>query len=83
VGKKQIRLAAAATVLVHTGYAVGGVPPFGHRQPALVLLDRAVQAWDAIYAGGGDDRTLLRITPGELARVTAAEWIDLSAAAVG
>jgi Cys-tRNA(Pro) deacylase len=81
VGKKQIKLADAETVLARTGYAVGGVPPFGHRQPAPVLLDRAVRVWDVIYAGGGDDRTLLRITPDELARATSAEWIALAVTA--
>ncbi len=77
VGKKQIKLADAETVLQLTGYPAGGVPPFGHPAPLPTLLDRAVLAWDAIYGGGGDDRTLLRIAPGELARVTAAEWMDL------
>ena len=77
VGKKQIKLADAETVLRLTGYPAGGVPPFGHPAPLLTLLDRAVMAWDAVYGGGGDDRTLLRVASGELARVTAAEWIDL------
>jgi prolyl-tRNA editing enzyme YbaK/EbsC (Cys-tRNA(Pro) deacylase) len=36
-----------------------------------------VLAWNAVYGGGGDERTLLRVAPGELARVTAAEWVDL------
>ena len=44
-------------------------------------------AWDAVYGGGGDDRTLVRVAPGELvrvapgelARVTGAEWIGLGA----
>ena len=77
VGKKQIKLADAETVLRLTGYPAGGVPPFGHPAPLLTLLDRAVLAWDAVYGGGGDDRTLLRVAPGELARVTGAEWIEL------
>ena len=77
VGKKQIKLADAETVLRLTGYPAGGVPPFGHPAPLPSLLDRAVLVWDAVYGGGGDDRTLLRVAPGELARVTAAEWIDL------
>lgn len=77
VGKKQVKLADAETVLRLTGYPAGGVPPFGHPAPIPTLLDRAVAAWDAIYGGGGDDHTLLRVAPGELARVTAAEWIDL------
>jgi prolyl-tRNA editing enzyme YbaK/EbsC (Cys-tRNA(Pro) deacylase) len=78
VGKKQVKLADAGTVLRLTGYPAGGVPPFGHPAPLLTLLDRAVLAWDAVYGGGGDDRTLLRVAPGELARATGAEWIELS-----
>jgi prolyl-tRNA editing enzyme YbaK/EbsC (Cys-tRNA(Pro) deacylase) len=77
VGKKQIKLAGAAEVLTILGYPVGGVPPFGHVNPVPVLLDRAARAWDVVYGGGGDDHTLLRITPDELARATRAEWIDL------
>ena len=77
VGKKQVRLADAETVLRITGYAVGGVPPFGHAAAVLVLLDRAVSAHDAVWGGGGDDHTLLRIAPAELARVTNAEWVEL------
>jgi prolyl-tRNA editing enzyme YbaK/EbsC (Cys-tRNA(Pro) deacylase) len=77
VGKKQIKLAGPETVLRLTGYPAGGVPPFGHPAPLLTLLDRAVLAWDAVYGGGGDDRTLLRVAPEELARVTDAEWMDL------
>jgi len=36
-----------------------------------------VLAWDVVYGGGGDDRTLLRVAPEELARATGAEWIAL------
>ena len=78
VGKKQVKLADAATVLQLTGYPAGGVPPFGHPQPLPTLLDRAVAAWEVVYGGGGDDHTLLRIAPGELARVTGAGWVTLA-----
>ena len=78
VGKKQVKLADGETVLRITGYPVGGVPPFGHREAVPVLLDRAVMAWEVIYGGGGDDRTLLRLTPAELARATQATWVDLA-----
>jgi prolyl-tRNA editing enzyme YbaK/EbsC (Cys-tRNA(Pro) deacylase) len=76
-GKKQIKLAGADAVLAILGYPVGGVPPFGHLTVVPVLLDRAVRAWNVVYGGGGDDHTLLRIAPDELARVTRAEWIEL------
>ena len=61
------------------GYPVGGVPPFGHISRVPVLLDRAVARWDIVYGGGGDDRTMLRLTPAELQAVTGATWIDLAA----
>ncbi len=78
VGKKQVKLADPATVLQLTGYPTGGVPPFGHRLPLPTLLDRRVLAWPTVYGGGGDDHTLLRISPQELARITAATWVDLT-----
>ncbi len=77
VGKKQVKLADAETVRTATGYRAGGVPPIGHLLPLLVLIDRAVIRWSEVYGGGGDDRTLLRIAPSEIARVTHAEWLDV------
>ena len=78
VGKKQVKLAGADTVLRVTGYPAGGVPPFGHATRVPVLLDVTVQPREAVYGRGGDDHTLLRIAPAELARVTGAEWIRLT-----
>ncbi len=75
VGKKRIKLASPEAVLAWLGYPVGGVPPFGHRVRLPVILDQAVldltRAEDGrVYAGGGDDRTMLELTVGELVRVT-------------
>ncbi len=77
VGKKQIKLASAETVLRCLGYAVGGVPPFGHLTHVPTLLDQTIQRWDVIFGGGGDDHTMLRLTPQELQRVVDAPWADL------
>jgi len=73
VGRKQVRLADGATVLTHTGYPAGAVPPFGHVAPLSTVLDPLVLAQALVFAGGGSDRTLLRVTPAEIARVTQAE----------
>ncbi len=77
VGKKQVKLADAETVLRVTGYPAGGVPPFGHVTQTVVLLDERVRRWNVVYGGGGDDRTLLRAAPAELQRVTQGEWIAI------
>lgn len=76
VGRKRIRLASTGEVLARTGYPAGGVPPFGFDQPIVTLIDRGVFEQVVVYAGGGDERTLLRTTPAELVRVTSARMID-------
>lgn len=77
VGRKRIRLAPAAVVLVSTGYPAGGVPPFGFSQRLPTYIDSNVFKQDVIYGGGGDDRTMLRITPAELLRVTGGQVVDV------
>lgn len=70
VGKRQIRLARPDEVLDVTGYPAGGVPPFGHRQTVPVFVVSSLLAWEVVYGGGGDDRTMMRIRTAELLRVT-------------
>jgi prolyl-tRNA editing enzyme YbaK/EbsC (Cys-tRNA(Pro) deacylase) len=74
VGRKRVRLAPAPVVLDLLGYPAGGVPPFGHRTVLPAIMDQAVVALGdgqegRIYAGGGDDRTMLALTVDELLRV--------------
>lgn len=76
VGRKRIRLASGDEVLRLTGYAAGGVPPFGFDQPLPTFVHREVQEWPVVFGGGGDDRTLMRISPDELLRAAAARLID-------
>lgn len=78
VGRKKVRLADAPTVLALLGYPAGGVPPFGHRAALLTFVTGSVPALRTryaglVYGGGGDDRTMLRLTVDELLRVTGAE----------
>ena len=77
VGRKRIRLAPADVVLAQTGYPAGGVPPFGFLQPLPTYIDRRVFEEAVVYGGGGDDRTMLRITPAELLRVTGGQVVDV------
>ncbi|HHY56228.1 MAG TPA: YbaK/EbsC family protein [Chloroflexi bacterium] len=83
VSKKRVTLAPAEVVLGTLGYPAGGVPPFGHLTPLPVILDASVQALGGqhggvIYGGGGDDRTMMRLTVTELLRVTGAEVLAVS-----
>ena len=77
ISRKRVKLAPPAVVLDLTGFAVGTVPPFGHRTPLRTLLDPRVLAFDEIFAGGGTHHALVRLDPQDIARITHAEIIDL------
>ncbi len=81
VGRKRVKLAGPEEVQAITGYSVGAVPPFGHPQPLQVFLDPRVLEQTSIFAGGGADDCLLKITPQELQRVTQAVVLDLQSPA--
>ncbi|MBW7882187.1 MAG: YbaK/EbsC family protein [Caldilineaceae bacterium] len=83
VGTKRVKLAPADVVLDTLGYPAGGVPPFGHRTALPVIVDASILALDkryagVIYGGGGDDRTMMRLTVDELLQVTAPEVVAVS-----
>ncbi len=79
VGRKKVKLADPQTVLEATGYQVGAMPPFGHHAPLSTLIDQRVLHKNEIYAGGGSDQTLLRISPETILNVTQAKVLDLLA----
>ncbi len=79
VSRRRVRLATPAEALALSGYAVGAMPPFGHRRPLPTVVDtRAVLPARTVYAGGGTRAALLEIRTDELLRVTAATPRDLT-----
>lgn len=77
VGKKRVKLAQSDQVLEISGYEVGAMPPFGHRQPLTTLIDPKVLASPESYAGGGAENALVRLNPQEILRVTSARVLNL------
>ena len=77
VGKKRVKLASAEEVVSLSGYEVGAMPPFGHRQPLCSLLDRHVLELTEVFAGGGAENALMRVPPQEILRVSGARVMAL------
>jgi prolyl-tRNA editing enzyme YbaK/EbsC (Cys-tRNA(Pro) deacylase) len=80
---KRVKLADPAVVLDRLGYPAGGVPPFGHRVRLPVLMDSAVVAagdldGGRLFAGGGDDRTMLELSLNTLLHAVQPEVLPLS-----
>ncbi|MCB0209062.1 MAG: YbaK/EbsC family protein [Anaerolineae bacterium] len=78
VGRKKVKFASPEQALEITGYIVGSMPPFGHRQTLRTFIDPAITELDSIYGGGGDIDAMMRLTPAELLRVTTGEVIAVS-----
>lgn len=77
VGKKRVKLATPEMVLDISGFEVGAMPPFAHRQPLRTLIDRRVLDVSTAYAGGGAENALVRLDPRDIQRVTGAKVLDL------
>ena len=75
-----IRRADADFVRDATGFAIGGVPPVGHRQAPLVLLDDDLQQHDEIWASGGTPNAVFKLTPAQLAALTGGPFADVAKA---
>lgn len=77
VGKNKIKRADADTVRAATGFAIGGVPPFGHLTRLPVYIDQDFLQFEVIWAAAGTPNAVFAITPTELVRVTAGAVADL------
>ncbi len=78
VNRKKLKFATPEQALEITGYIVGSMPPFGHRQQLQTFIDPAITELDTVFGGGGDINAMMRLTPDELLRVTAGEVLPVS-----
>jgi Cys-tRNA(Pro) deacylase len=68
----------ADTVREATGYPVGGVPPFGHREPLRIFIDEDLLEYEELWAAAGTPHTNFSVTPHELVRATGGTVCDLA-----
>jgi prolyl-tRNA editing enzyme YbaK/EbsC (Cys-tRNA(Pro) deacylase) len=71
----EVRQAAADEVRAATGFAIGGVPPFGHDLP--VLFDESLLEHERVWAAAGDPNSLFSIDPQELASCVRARVVPI------
>jgi prolyl-tRNA editing enzyme YbaK/EbsC (Cys-tRNA(Pro) deacylase) len=69
----EVRQAAADEVRAATGFAIGGVPPFGHDLP--VLFDESLLEHERVWAAAGDPHSLFAVDPRELVRCVQARVV--------
>ena len=71
------RMLGADETLEVTGHPVGGVCPFGLKQPLPIYLDVSLQAFDVVYPAGGSLNSSVEVSTERLFTLVAERWVDL------
>lgn len=67
------------TARAATGFAIGGVPPFGHATEVPVFMDRDLLAHSVLWAAAGRPDSVFEISPERLRELSRATVADLKA----
>ena len=73
IGKElaePIKMADPEFVRQVTGFAIGGVPPVGHRHALKIFIDEDLLQYEEIWAAAGTPQAVFRLTPGDLKTIT-------------
>lgn len=65
-------------VRLKTGFAIGGVPPLGHAEPPVTLIDQSILAFGIIWAAAGTPNAVFQLTPEDLLDLTQGQRVDVA-----
>jgi prolyl-tRNA editing enzyme YbaK/EbsC (Cys-tRNA(Pro) deacylase) len=69
-GVDKLGKANAEDARAATGFAIGGIPPFGHPTPLCTVIDTDLLGWETVWAAAGAPDAVFQIEPGALAEIT-------------
>jgi len=78
VGAQRVDRADGDTVRAATGFAIGGVPPFGHARSLPILMDRRLLEHAVVWAAAGRPDAVFSVAPEDLRRASGARLADLA-----
>lgn len=79
-GATEARRADGDEARAATGFAIGGVPPFGHASQVAVVIDRDLLAFDRVWAAAGLPDAVFAIAPDDLLRASGGTVADVKEA---
>jgi prolyl-tRNA editing enzyme YbaK/EbsC (Cys-tRNA(Pro) deacylase) len=74
---EALRRPDADAVRTLTGYAIGGIPPFGHDTPLATYIDGDLLQYDIVWAAAGTPKAVFSAAPSKLKDATKAIVIDV------
>ncbi len=60
-----------------TGFAIGGIPPFGHDLPLATFMDEDLLQYDVVWAAAGTPRAVFSVDPKKLCDAVGATVIGV------
>ncbi len=78
VAEMELEKADAASIRTVTGFAIGGVSPFGHKTPLRTWLDPKVLTYATVWAAAGTPHHVFEIAPHVLKDATGAVEADFT-----
>lgn len=73
----KARMLSVDEVINWTGHPVGGVCPFGLENPLTIYCDVSLRGFDEVLPAAGAIHSAVRISPQQMAELTAARWVDV------
>jgi prolyl-tRNA editing enzyme YbaK/EbsC (Cys-tRNA(Pro) deacylase) len=67
---EPVEKASADFVREQTGFSIGGIPPVGHDNPILTIVDEDLLQFDEIWAAAGTPHAVFPLTPADLLQLT-------------
>lgn len=78
VGEKNVEMIHVKDIEKITGYIRGGCSPVGMKKNFKTVIDFSAEKLSAMYVSGGKIGYQIEISPADLARVTNAEFKDIT-----
>jgi Cys-tRNA(Pro) deacylase len=75
--KEKAKMLKPDEVFEVTGHPVGGVCPFGLKNPLNIYLDISLKKFEYVYPAAGSRNSAVKMTPAELQEITEGKWIDV------
>jgi Cys-tRNA(Pro)/Cys-tRNA(Cys) deacylase len=79
LGGKRAAMMDPAKAERRTGYVLGGISPFGQKQPSATVVDGGAVDHPTIYVSGGRRGLEVEVAPADLVRLLAASVAPLTA----
>ena len=75
---EPVQIADAEFVQQRTGFTIGSVPPVGHRQRLVTLVDEGLLQFEGLWAGTGVPNTVCYVRPTDLVAASGGRVVSIT-----